>query len=320
MKSLLPLLFCGACALTGGPEGRAVEPAVIPESRAVAGDSGIAGGFDPVVPGATAFRLPEVPATLRDPADRADYLALHYWDRFDFTDTSSVARPEISEQAYVDFLSILPYARNAAAAVDTLYTRAAACTEVLYYFIELGDKYLYEPNSPMHDEELHILMLRSLTDNPRIAEIDKLRPRRLLEMALKNRPGERAADFGFLDRDGRKRRMSHLEAEYTLLYFYDPTCDECERVKARLVSSPAIRAMVRSGRLAVLSVSVADGEAWREEVVPQGWTDGCDVAERLTRDGIYDLKAMPTLYLLDRGKRVLLKDASVDRIEARLGE
>ena len=139
-------------------------------------------------------------------------------------------------------------------------------------------------------------------------------------MEWKTRPGGRAADFGLLDRDGRKRRRSHLEAEYTLLYFYDPTCDECERVKARLVSSPAIRAMVRSGRLAVLSVSVADGEAWREEVVPQGWTDGCDVAERLTRDGIYDLKAMPTLYLLDRGKRVLLKDASVDRIEARLGE
>lgn len=106
------------------------------------------------------FRLPDVPATLREPADRADYLAVHYWDHFDFADTVLIGRPEISEQAFVDFLSVLPYTRNAAAAVDTLYTRASAENTALYYFIELGDKYLYEPNSPMHDEELYILVLQ----------------------------------------------------------------------------------------------------------------------------------------------------------------
>lgn len=37
---------------------------------------------------------------------------------------------------------------------------------MLYHFIGLSDKYLYEPNSPMHDEELHILVLRALLDNP----------------------------------------------------------------------------------------------------------------------------------------------------------
>ena len=54
--------------------------------------------------------------------------------------------------------------------------------------------------------------------------------------------------------------------------------------------------------------------------VPQGWTDGCDASERLVRDGVYDLKAMPTLYLLDSGKRVILKDASAEKIEAWLSE
>ena len=110
-----------------------------------------------------------------------------------------------------------------------------------------------------------------------------------------------------------------LKAEYTLLCFYDPSCDECGRVKGRLAASPAVCGMVGEGRLAVLSVNVAgDSGAWRDAAVPEGWTDGCDVGERLVRGAVYDLKAMPTLYLLDREKRVLLKDTSVGRLEAKL--
>lgn len=309
---LLPLLsLCGACIVTGC--------LVRTAERAGAAESAVSEAADSAA--VAAFRLPDVPSTLRDPADRADYLALHYWDHFDFADTTLLARPEVSEQAFVDFLSILPYARNAAAAVDTLYTRASARNDMLYYFIGLSDKYLYEPNSPMCDEALYILVLQALTSSPRIDEIDKLRPRRLLEMALKNRPGDTANDFEFLDRDGAKRRMSHLQAEYTLLCFYDPSCDECGQVKERLASSPIVCGMTESGRLAVLSVNIADdSEAWRDMSVPEAWTDGRDIEGGLVRDAIYDLKAMPTLYLLDREKRVLLKDASVERIEAQLAE
>lgn len=151
------------------------------------------------------FRLPDVPVTLTAPEDRAAYLSLHYWDHFDFADTSLISRPEITEQAFVDFLGILPYTDRAQAAIDTLFRRAATGQEMLYHFIGLSDKYLYEPNSPMHDEELHILVLRALLDNPCLSDTDKIRPRYLLEIAMKNRPGDVAADFTVTCRDGRRR-------------------------------------------------------------------------------------------------------------------
>lgn len=72
------------------------------------------------------FRLPDVPVTLTAPEDRAAYLSLHYWDHFDFADTTLIDRPEITEQALVDFISILPYTEKAQAAVDTLFRRASA--------------------------------------------------------------------------------------------------------------------------------------------------------------------------------------------------
>lgn len=80
-----------------------------------------------------AFRLPEIPSVLVVPQERAAYLAIHYWDHFDFTDTALIDMPEITEQAFADFLGILPYTDRAQEAVDTLFRRAAAEKEMLYH-------------------------------------------------------------------------------------------------------------------------------------------------------------------------------------------
>ena len=267
------------------------------------------------------FRLPEVPVLLTDPAERAAYLAVHYWDYFNFADTTLISRPEITEQAFVDFISILPYTAKVQVAVDTLFRRAMVKKEMLYHFISLADKYLYEPNSPMYNVELHILVLRSLLGNPGLDDWDKERPRYLLEMALKNRPGDVAADFTYRTRDGAMNRLSGIKADYVVLYFNDPDCTDCQRVKEALLSLPVMNEFMKAGRLCLLSVCV-EGKtpAWEKAIFPARWIDGYDEGKRLTREQVYDLKAMPTLYLLDSGKRVILKDASAEKIEAWLAE
>ena len=53
-------------------------------------------------------------------------------------------------------------------------------------------------------------------------------------------------------------------------------------------------------------------------VISGDWIDGYDAGQRLTREQVYDLKAMPTLYLLDAEKRVILKDALFEQVEERL--
>lgn len=263
------------------------------------------------------FRLPDVPDTLKDPESRAAYLTLHYWDHFDFTDTAMIALSNVTEQAFVDFVSVLPYSPQAAAAVDTLYRRASADRDMLYHFITLSDKYLYEPNSPMHNEELHILVLRALVDSPHLEEADKMRPRHLLEMALKNRPGDKAADFTVTCRNGKRLKLSQIKSPYLLVYFNDPDCRDCRLVKERITSSQAIGGMMSAGKLKILSVCVEGKTAvWEQSSFPANWIDGYDAGQYLTQEQVYDLKAMPTLYLLDADKKVILKDAPIEQIVA----
>ncbi len=189
------------------------------------------------------------------------------------------------------------------------------------HFMAMGSKYLYEPNSPMHNEELFILMLRSQLGSTVLSQTEKVRPRFLLEMALKNRPGEVAADFTYLRRDGKSGRLSEIRSPYLILYFNDPECNDCLRVKRQLSSSSGINNLLRTERLALLSVCVeGKTDAWKNSTCPDSWIDAIDKEQHLTNNRVYDLKAMPTLYLLDETKRVILKDVSVAQIEAWLKE
>ena len=118
---------------------------------------------------------------------------------------------------------------------------------------------------------------------------------------------------------GRRRQLSGIKADYVLVYFNDPDCEDCRRVKELLTLSPVVNDLLESGRLKLLSVCV-EGKtpAWEKAEFPAGWIDGYDADQRLTREQVYDLKAMPTLYLLDAEKRVILKDASFEQVEERL--
>lgn len=116
------------------------------------------------------FRLPEVPTIYTDDATRAKFLVAHYWDHFDFADTSLIRVPEITEQAFVGFLQLFTYVpypeveRGIAGMLD----KALDADSVMFaHFTFLYEKYLYDPNSPMLNEEFYIPVLRYIVGSSR---------------------------------------------------------------------------------------------------------------------------------------------------------
>ena len=286
---------------------------------AVAGCASIAGsplraGGDTELSDGVGFRLPDIPDTLRGAA-RAEYLALHYWDGFDFAG-ADIAAPE-AEQAFVDFLGLLSRIASADGAFGALFGRAAG-SDGLYRLMELCDRYLYEPWSPMRSDELYAAALRAFTESPCIAEIDKVRARQALERLSMNRPGTPAADFIYVDRGGSRHRLSDIEAPHILLFFHYPGCGECRRMKAALEASPIVGESLRRGRLVLLAVCVGERDDWERSGCPMGGIDGFDGGMSSSCRTVYDLRALPTLYLLDGERCVILKDASVVQVEEQL--
>lgn len=262
------------------------------------------------------FPLPDVPTTLKGPEVRANYLALHYWDKIDFNDNSIIGNKEIVEQGFSNFISIMPYVGEKEAAFEMLGSRLVTNTRMLQYFLTVGMKYLAEPLSPVYDEELYIMFLNGIVSQQGITERDYEEVAFELDMARKNRIGTKAADFAFLKRDGKQGRLSKVKAEYILLFFGDPECDVCAEVKENLKSSEVIASFIDNGRLKVLSVCVeGDTDAWRQTTLPPAWIDACDDKQVIYGDLLYDIPGLPVLYLLDKEHNVIMKNVPLLHIE-----
>ena len=267
------------------------------------------------------FTLPDIPAALSTPESRAKYLALHYWDNYAFADTALIHRPDITEQAFVDFVVILPHTDHTTAA-HRLRTKLrgaeAEPTGRMYeHFLEMSERYLDDPNSPFRNEEYYIPVAEYILTDSRSDEWERIRPASRLEMMKKNRVGELVRDFAYTLQDGTSGRLFSIRADYTLLYFYNPDCPNCREIAEALKASPMINYLLASETLAILALYPdEDLEAWRRHTaqIPPTWINAYDKGAVIRETPLYDLRAIPSLYLLDREKKVIVKDGTIEQI------
>lgn len=277
-----------------------------------------------------ALPFPEVtpPGMMSDNKDIAEYLAMHYWDRIadpdraypsDSSLVSGVHKEDV-EQKFADWNAILDMVsfKYSEKAITALYEKAAACerkdssSNVFETFSSLVYKYFYDPNSPVRNEDRYHVFVK------RLAGFEGLEPemRKKYEyearMTSLNRTGTIASDFRFADRNGRFRTLHGIDAPMTLLFFSNPGCDACMEIIKVLKGHEAISAMVKTGNLAVVNIYIdEDIQAWREymPIYPEEWYNGFDPDMIIRNENLYDVRAIPSLYLLDKEKRVILKDA-----------
>ena len=262
------------------------------------------------------FPLPEVPQMLVNPTDRANYVAVHYWDGFDFKNNALIGKPEITEQGFANFISIMPYVTEKKAAFTAFSRRMTENPKMMEHLLEVSERYLFDNFSPVYDEELFLLMVNELLEQPRLSLAQSERLRYLREIALKNRVGRAATDFVFVQRNGKRMSLKEVKADYVLLYLNDPECSACKQIKEALENSEIICRWKNSGRMKVVSVCIEGMTGgWKNIPAPAGWVDGCDDARILLEEDLYDLRNLPAIYLLDANKKIMLKNATVQRLE-----
>ncbi|MCD8263179.1 MAG: DUF5106 domain-containing protein [Tannerellaceae bacterium] len=212
---------------------------------------------------------------------------------------------------------MVPY-DQAVSSIKGMLTNAEADSTIFNYFTGLYEKYLYEPNSPFLNEEYFIPALEVMVNSGLLDNTAKIRPAYLLELASRNRVNHPATDFVYTLANGQTGNLYGIKADYTLLYFYNPDCHACREVSDELKASSLVTGMTNKGQLKVLAVYPdQELEAWRNHLseYPANWINSYDGEMIIKDEEIYDLKAIPTLYLLDKDKKVILKDLTYIQLE-----
>lgn len=272
-----------------------------------------------------AIVMPAIPQMLTTPEQRAEFLVNHYWDNVNFADTNYIHHADITEQAWVDYCDILSHVSlsNAQQAIRKMIDRANADKKVFNYITDLADKYLYDPNSPMRNEEYYIPVLEAMVASPVLEEIEKVRPIARLKLAQKNRIHTKALNFTYTLASGAQGSLYQLNSDYILLFINNPGCHACAETIEALKNATAINALLKEKKLTILSIYPDEElDEWHKHLseFPKEWINGYDKKLTIRDQQIYDLKAIPTLYLLNKEKIVLLKDATAETIEEYLNQ
>jgi peroxiredoxin len=271
-----------------------------------------------------AYQTPFISAGMnRD--ERLNYLKQHYFDKVDFTDTALLRTTVFANKA-ISYLSL--YSNNKLSqkqleaefikAVTIMLSATSVNAEVYKFFLD----YLVGGFDKYHFDEVITYLAENFQD-PYSCE-DQQRKSSLqkkLENYKKIAIGKPAPDFSLPDPKGKIFRLSAIPAEYTLLVFWSAECQHCRDMMPRLKT---LYDNQKAKRFEVITVSVDTSRTNWLDIIRTGklnWINTSDLkgfAGQAVDE--YNIYATPTMFLLDREKKIVAKPISFRDLDQSLRE
>ncbi|MEZ0541587.1 thioredoxin-like domain-containing protein [Fibrella arboris] len=269
---------------------------------------------DPDIPAAPRLRNGKIDSTFQ-----YRYYKNHYWDSFDFADDRLVRTPIFQRKIdrYMQEMTA-PVVDSLIKSADLIVAKARASKEMLSYAIWYITSQYERPRVMgtdglfVHMAETYYLSGAMPAADP--ATVDNIRKRvDILKPLLVGKP------FPAMTVSDTLRQPIDLKTghgDYTVLFFYDPTCAHCRE------SMPALKAFatdsVKSRGVQFFAIAVDNSpDAWQKfirEFAMQGWVNGYDFTFRTDYRKQYDVLKTPTIYVLDKNKNILARALPAEQV------
>lgn len=146
-------------------------------------------------------------------------------------------------------------------------------------------------------------------------------------MVMANLIGEKAADLDFVNVNGKPSPLYNVEAAYTVVIFWDPTCGHCKKELPRVDSIYRASWQQKDVKIyAVLTEAEKLKSQWISYINEHKIGDWINVyqskesleletkEQRPSYRQLYDVVVTPTLYLLDKDKHIIAKKLTLEQI------
>jgi hypothetical protein len=274
---------------------------------------------------------PQVPPAEQQPGGKYDsiwayhYFKNHYWDGINFWDDRITRTPaSLFEERLDKYYNTLVYpsADSVNHEIDWMLGYASASKELTRYLLVkfvtryLNMKYMWEDAVFVHLFEKYFSQ----------KEYDWLTPqgkKMITDRAyslMANIMGNQAENITLPDPAGKSKSLYSDTAKYTIVCFWDPTCSHCKETVPLLDSM--YRAKWKANGVHIFTIAKeTDGtkKDWLDFIQQhhlQEWTNVyySKEDEKVRVDAnipgysqLYDVQSFPTIYLLDKDKRIVAK-------------
>ncbi len=273
-----------------------------------------------------AMKDPEIiikkPMTRRDTLDNYNYYKAHYWDGITFMDDRIIRTPFFLPKLERYYREVMPQAPDSIIKdLDYKLLLARTAPEMYKFLINwLTDEYINPKYMGQDAIFVHLFnKYHSKGVSTWLNEKQMETISRRAYMQMSNLLGEKAANLEMIDSTGKTISLYDLKAEFTLVIFWDPACGHCKEEVPRIDS--IYRASWKAKGLKIYAVlsepdKKADWVKYIQENHIGSWTNvyATKEMEKATTDAqkpsfrqLYDVIQTPTLFLLDKEKRIIGK-------------
>lgn len=252
---------------------------------------------------------------------RYRYYKNHYFDPYDLTDNRLLRTPFFHDKVnyYVEKLTAQT-PDSVIVSLDFLLDQFEANEEMFkYYLITFLNK--YASSKIVGFDAVYVHLVNEYYAKGKAPWTEEEQLDKMIKNAKKYEPiliGKPAPRIELIKSDGNPIDLYDIEADYTVLYFWDPECGHCKKSIPKLLKFYESYKDQGVEILAVCSkMTDKVPECWEatEERGMNIWINAADPYLRSRYKQIYDVRSTPMIYVLDKDKTIVSKRIGADQLQ-----
>lgn len=255
------------------------------------------------------FEYPVAPEELSDFTQKCDWLAENFWTAFDTKKQGAVDQVKLNH-AFKTYATTCQYAskEKVNAAIDKLMKGIQKNPSLLVQFAKAAEESIYGPRAEIWIDELYMKVLQSTLASKKFPKSRRAKYEEQLKQLQNTTIGGTPAAFEFKRVNGDAARYFPM-ATPTIIFFGDPSCEDCRMARLRMESNVGFSKAIADGKLNLLYIIPDPEPGWEKETTdyPKAWTVGASD----TVSEVYDLRDIPDVYLIGTDGKIIGKHMNI---------
>ena len=255
-----------------------------------------------------------------------EYYRAHYFDNLDLSDPRSM-RSGVIHQKIDYFLTKLSYQTpdSQSVAIGYLLEKMKDNSEGFQYYLV---HFLNEAarSKRMGMDAVYVYLIDEYYAKGLATWTEKEQLDKLIAQAESARPtliGKIAPDLTFFKEDGQPVTIHSFDADYTVLFFWDPECGHCKKMIPFVIDFYNEYKSKGVELLAICTKTGQDISSCWSTIKERGmdiWVNAADQYLRNRYKSIYDVKTTPQIFILDKDKKIIVKKISGEDLKPVMDE
>ncbi|MDQ3046342.1 MAG: DUF5106 domain-containing protein [Bacteroidota bacterium] len=268
---------------------------------------------------------PEIPEAPLLPNGKKDstfsyrYYKSHFFDNIDFTDDRILRSPIFHGKIKQYMEKLTPQTPDSInVSADYLIEKARPNQEMFKYIV-YWLTYTYESSKIMGMDAVFVHMVEKYYVTKQAFWVDSTQQYKITNRAYILKPlliGKKAPPINMVDTTGKAISLHSVQANYTIVIFWDHGCGHCKKEMPKLVE---LYKKLKDKGIQVYAVETEDNPKEWKKFIRENKLNWINVYEpdeykRAVIKKFYDIYSTPVIYLLDENKTIKAKRIDVEQL------